>query len=415
MKSQLNRLSMIGLIVLVFVLGLGGGVAVGQVLNPSQSNLTTANDGPNFGLIKDAWTTIQNVYVDRAALQSQPLTYGAISGMVNALGDTGHSTFLSPQMVQEERNLTQGKFEGIGIEVQAKNNNVVIVAPLDGSPAQRAGLRAGEVIIKVNGDDVTGLPLNQVVKRILGPVGTSVTLTVFDPTTSNTTTVTLTRATITLHNVTWQRLPGTSIADVRIAAFSNGVTPDLQQALKEIQQQHLTGIVLDLRNNPGGLLDEAVGTASQFLKSGNVLLEKNAQGQTKPVPIDSGGLAPDIPMVVLINQGTASAAEIVAGALQDAQRAKLVGETTFGTGTVLNEFPLPDGSALLLATEEWLTPKGRVIWHTGISPDITVALPLTATLLLPETERNMTAAQLQASGDQQMLRALELLSSSAQK
>ena len=415
MKSQLNRLSMIGLIVLVFVLGLGGGVAVGQVLNPSQSNLTTANDGPNFGLIKDAWTTIQKVYVDRAALQSQPLTYGAISGMVNALGDTGHSTFLSPQMVQEERNLTQGKFEGIGIEVQAKNNNVVIVAPLDGSPAQRAGLRAGEVIIKVNGDDVTGLPLNQVVKRILGPVGTSVTLTVFDPTTSNTTTVTLTRATITLHNVTWQRLPGTSIADVRIAAFSNGVTPDLQQALKEIQQQHLTGIVLDLRNNPGGLLDEAVGTASQFLKSGNVLLEKNAQGQTKPVPIDSGGLAPDIPMVVLINQGTASAAEIVAGALQDAQRAKLVGETTFGTGTVLNEFPLPDGSALLLATEEWLTPKGRVIWHTGISPDITVALPLTATLLLPETERNMTAAQLQASGDQQMLRALELLSSSAQK
>ena len=415
MKSQLNRLSMIGLIVLVFVLGLGGGVAVGQVLNPSQSNLTTANDGPNFGLIKDAWTTIQKVYVDRAALQSQPLTYGAISGMVNALGDTGHSTFLSPQMVQEERNLTQGKFEGIGIEVQAKNNNVVIVAPLDGSPAQRAGLRAGEVIIKVNGDDVTGLPLNQVVKRILGPVGTSVTLTVFDPTTSNTTTVTLTRATITLHNVTWQRLPGTSIADVRIAAFSNGVTPDLQQALKEIQQQHLTGIVLDLRNNPGGLLDEAVGTASQFLKSGNVLLEKNAQGQTKPVPIDSGGLAPDIPMVVLINQGTASAAEIVAGALQDAQRAKLVGETTFGTGTVLNEFPLPDGSALLLATEEWLTPKGRVIWHTGISPDITVALPLTATLLLPETERNMAAAQLQASGDQQMLRALELLSSSAQK
>ncbi len=140
-----------------------------------------------------------------------------------------------------------------------------------------------------------------------------------------------------------------------------------------------------------------------------MLLEKDAQGQVKPVPVQPGGVAPDIPLVVLINGGTASAAEIVAGALQDAQRATLVGETTFGTGTVLNEFRLSDGSALLLATEEWLTPGGRVIWHQGISPDKMVSLSSGVAPLLPEAEREMTAAQLQASEDAQLLQALELL------
>jgi carboxyl-terminal processing protease len=182
--------------------------------------------------------------------------------------------------------------------------------------------------------------------------------------------------------------------------------------LADIQQQGLTGLILDLRNDPGGLLEEAVGTASQFLKGGNVLLEKDAQGQTTPVAVQSGGVAPDIPMVVLVNSGTASAAEIVAGALQDAHRVTLVGETTFGTGTVLGEFRLSDGSALLLATEEWLTPSGRVIWHQGISPDVMVPLPLDVAPLHPRVERDMTPAQLQSSGDVQLLRALDLLTGS---
>jgi carboxyl-terminal processing protease len=312
-------------------------------------------------------------------------------------------------MVQEQHSFTQGQFEGIGAYVEMKDGHVVIVAPMDGSPAQQAGLHPGDIILKVDGENVAGLPIDQVVSRIVGPAGTSVTLSILTPDTGQTRDVTLVRAEITLENVIWQQLPGTQIAHVRIVAFSQGVTVDLQKALAEIQQQGLTGIILDLRSDPGGLLSEAVGTASQFLASGNVLLEKDAQGTITPVPVQDGGLAPDLPLVVLIDPGTASAAEIVSGALQDAGRAKLVGETTFGTGTVLNEFALSDGSALLLATEEWLTPEGRLIWHQGIAPDIQVTLPQGTSSLLPEAEAGMTPEQMQNSGDAQLLRALELL------
>jgi carboxyl-terminal processing protease len=222
--------------------------------------------------------------------------------------------------------------------------------------------------------------------------------------------VTLVRARIALQNVTWRPLPGTTVAHVRIAAFSQGVTDDLKKALSEVRAQGMTGVILDLRNDPGGLLDEVVGVASQFLKDGNVLLEQDAEGKTTPVPVQPMGAVTDLPMVVLINGGTASAAEILAGALQDAHRATLEGETTFGTGTVLSQFHLSDGSALLLATEEWLTPAGRVIWHHGISPDVASTLAKDAIPLLPEGESTLTAAQLQTSTDAQLLRALDLLS-----
>jgi carboxyl-terminal processing protease len=366
----------------------------------------------DFQLMAAAWNTIHQSYVDRPAIQTQALTYGAIGGMVDALGDTGHSRFLSPEMVQEQHDFTQGHSEGIGAYVEMKEGHVVIVAPMDGSPAQRVGLRPGDIILKVDSENVAGLPIDQVVSRILGPVETSVTLTVLTPETGQTRDVTLVRAHITLQNVAWQRLPGTQIAHLRLVAFSQGVTDDLKNALSEIRQGGLTGIILDLRSNPGGLLSEAVGTASQFLASGNVLLEKDVQGKITPEPVVEGGLVPDLPLVVLVNQGTASAAEIVSGALQDAGRAKLAGETTFGTGTVLNEFALADGSALLLATEEWLTPKGRLIWHQGIAPDEVVTLPPDESPLLPEAESGMTPDQLQSSGDAQLLRALELLTGS---
>jgi carboxyl-terminal processing protease len=213
-----------------------------------------------------------------------------------------------------------------------------------------------------------------------------------------------------VNNVTWTMLPGTKIADIRIAGFSKGVTADLQKVLQQAQAQGATGIILDLRNDPGGLLDEAVGVTSQFLGSGNALLVKDANGNEKPIPVDPGGQALSIPMVVLINQGTASAAEIVSGALQDAHRATIIGETTFGTGTVLNGFPLSDGSQILLATEEWLTPNGRVIWHKGIAPDVAVSLDNTVSPFVPEGAQGMTATQLQNSQDTQLLKAIDLLS-----
>jgi carboxyl-terminal processing protease len=407
-------LLVLGVVILALFLGLANGIVLDRVvLAHAASSGAPAVTGPDFKLIQQAWDTIQKNYVDRAALQSQELTYGAISGMVDALGDTGHSRFLTPQMVHEEDNFDKGQFEGIGADVESVNGNLTIVAPIDGSPAQKAGLKPGDIIARVNGQDISGLPLGQAVELILGPAGTKVTLTIHDPSTGNTRDVTLVRARIDLNPVTWQRLPGTSIAHLRIAAFTSGATKDLENALTQIKQAGLTGVILDLRSNPGGLLDEAVGTASQFLSSGNVLQVKDVNGKITPTPVKPGGLDTDLPMVVLTDQGTASAAEIVAAALQDAGRAQLVGQTTFGTGTVLNRFGLPDGSALLIATEEWLTRNGRQIWRHGVVPDIAVALSPDARALTPETERNLTAADLQASKDTQLLKAIEVLGGAA--
>jgi carboxyl-terminal processing protease len=412
MNKGMKALGLASLSLLMLVLGGVGGVAVTEARLHTTDTTTLdvpTNAQTSFRLMEQAWNMIDQNYVDRSAVDPQSLSYGAISGMVNALGDTGHSRFLTPQMRTQEQNAIQGKFSGIGAEVQMKDGHVVIVTPLDGSPAQKAGVVPGDVVVKVDGEDVTGQPLEQVVSKILGQAGTKVTLTLQDPNSGQQRDVTITRAEITIHNVTWQMLPGTQVAHLRVAAFSQGVTDDLKKALGEIKAAGAKGIVLDLRNDPGGLLDEAIGVTSQFLSSGDVLLEKDAQGNVTHVPVKSGGLATDIPMVVLINQGTASAAEIASGALQDAGRAQLVGETTFGTGTVLQEFALADGSSMLLATQEWLTPKGRVIWHQGIEPDKAVALPSGALPLTPESERQMTGSELQSSQDQQLLDGLNLL------
>ena len=205
------------------------------------------------------------------------------------------------------------------------------------------------------------------------------------------------------------------MAHVRIAAFNKGVTKDLRKTLLAIREEGIGGLILDLRNNPGGLYEEAISTGSQFLSRGNVLLEKDASGKISSVPARPGGGALTVPMIVLINGGTSSGAEIVAGALQDAHRAELIGEKTFGTGTILESIPLSDGSALMLATTEWLTPAGRVIWHQGINPDVLVPLPAEISPLIPKTERGMTAEKLRASGDEQLLKALDLLSRPTQK
>lgn len=397
--------------VLIWALGLFSGVLADRWVN----------DGIPIGgvvesrLIGEAWADIQRHYVDRAAVQPRELIYGAVEGMVDALGDTGHSRFLSPEMVKLLGRIESGQFQGIGAEVQMKGGNVVIVAPIKDSPAERAGLRAGDIILKVGAVSVVGMPLEQVVERIAGPVGTDVTLTLMNPQTNQIRDVTLTRADIAIHNVAWRPLPGTSLAHVHIASFGKGAGDDLRKALSAIGKEKSTGLILDLRNDPGGLLDEAVASASQFLAGGNALLVKNAEGKTAPIPVQPGGIAQNIPVAVLVNRGSASAAEIVAGALQDAHRASLVGETTFGTGTVLQQFGLSDGSAVLLAVQEWLTPAGHVIWHTGITPDVVVPLSPQVAPLFPEQEQDLSAARLQSIDDKQLLRAIDLLSAQPPK
>jgi carboxyl-terminal processing protease len=398
----------VGLAILFFVVfGLGTGTGISIQRNDLQTLTVSEDSIAEFQLVEDAWNITRDNYVDMTATQPKTLAYGTIAGMIDSLGDTGHSIFLTPQELTQENDFEQGKLQGIGVEVQEKNGNVVIIAPLDGSPAKKAGLRAGDIILKVNGQIITSV--TQAVGLIWGPVGTSVTLTIQDPS-GTTSDVTLVRAVINLVSVNWHQLPDSTIADLRISSFIKGTTTELDNALTAIKTQGSSGIILDLRDNPGGLLEEAVSIVSRFLKSGNVLLEKDINGKVTPVPVTEGVTVTDLPLIVLVNQGTASAAEIVAGALQSASRAKLVGETTFGTGTVLSEFPLPDGSALVLAVEEWLTPSGKTIWHVGLAPDEVVPLPTGVSPLFPEVEQDLTLSQLQASGDQQLLRAMSILS-----
>jgi carboxyl-terminal processing protease len=263
--------------------------------------------------------------------------------------------------------------------------------------------------LKIEGQDIADWPLSRVVDKILGPTGTRVSLMLQEPRNGHTREVTLKRAAIKLHEVTWQKLPGTDFAHLRVATFDAGVSKDLRKALQAMQSASVKGIILDLRNDPGGLLDEAISVASQFLTNGDVVITKDAKGKLTSEPVEDGALAGDMPLVVLVNEGSASAAEIVAGALQDRKRATLVGETTFGTGTVLQEFGLADGSALLLAVGEWLTPNGYSFWHKGITPQYVVHLPPEVSPLIPANEAGLTPKDLSKTDDRQLATALRLL------
>lgn len=362
-----------------------------------------------FGVFWQAWDIVQENFVDRQALDPDVMTYGAIRGMVSALGDEGHTAFLTPEEREDQQSELSGTFSGIGAQLGIRDQLPVIVAPFDGSPADLAGVKAGDIILQVDGQDVTTLSLNEIVALIRGPEGTEVTLSLLRPDESRSLEVTITRGEIKVPAASWAMVPGTKVALIRLSQFSANALTDIVASANEAKAAGAEALIVDVRNNPGGLLEQAISVTSQFLDDGDVLLEEDAQGRRKAFAVESGGVATELPMVVLINPGSASSAEIFAGAIQDHGRGKLIGETTFGTGTVLQPYVLDDGSALLLGTRQWLTPNGRLIRKQGISPDVTVDLPIEANLLTPEEIEGMTPEEIAAGEDLQLLKALEVL------
>jgi len=365
--------------------------------------------GRTFSPFWETWHLVQKYYVDQEAVRPERMTQGAIQGMLASLGDVGHTTYLSAEELSQLKKGLEGELEGIGAQMTVRKRRPTVMVVFAGSPAQEAGLRAGDVIQEVNGKVVTGLPVDRVAAMVRGPAGTEASLQIVREGEPKPLNFRITRRKIDVPSVTWHLLPGRPVAHLAIRDFGKHAHAQLKEALRGITQRKVKGLVLDVRGNPGGLKDQAVAVTSEFLREGNVFIEQDAQGHRTAVPVKPGGEATYQPLVVLIDEGTASSAEILAGALQDHGRAKLVGTRTFGTGTVLKPFLLSDGSAVLLAVEEWFTPKGRQIWHKGIAPDIEVPLPDGATMLLPGAETGLTAEGLAKSKDEQLLKALEVV------
>jgi len=321
-------------------------------------------------VFSEVLTLLRNNYVD--STESKDLVYGAIKGMLSTLDP--HSSFMSPEVYKEMQIETQGSFGGLGIEITVRDRYLTIVSPIEGTPADQAGLQAGDRIVRIDGELTKDMTLMEAVRKLRGPKGAEVTVTILregaDPFD-----VSITRDVIEVHSVRASDL-GEGIGYIRVNTFQERTRRDLEAALNELQEKGMRGLILDLRNNPGGLLSQAVQVADLFLKKGQLIVYTEGRAKNQNLRfVDEHDNPQDYPMVVVVNRGSASASEIVAGALRDHQRADLVGTKTFGKGTVQTVIPLNDGSGLRLTTARYFTPKRIAIDGTGMTPDIIVKPP----------------------------------------
>ena len=396
---------------LTFSVGIGVGLVAAPVVGDANGTTPGPTD-PAFALIGEAWEILHRDYVGADELDDTALAYEAIDGLTEAVGDTGHTSFLTPQEREERSEELSGSYVGIGVRVDAaEDGRPLVVAVFRNSPAEAAGVQDGDIIVAVDGRSTTDQDLDEVTSWIRGEVGSTVLLTVQHGIDGPPRELSIVRAEVAVETVSWAMVPGSETAVLRLEQFSHGAADAVKAALGEIREAGADRLVFDLRGNPGGYVDEAVGVASQFLSEGNVFVERDAEGKETNHPVSPDGSALDLPLVVLIDGGTASSAEIVSGALQDAARGELIGAKTYGTGTVLGEFALSDGSALRVGTVEWLTPKGRRIWHEGIVPDVAVERPDDVRPVVPDEIRSLTPAQVADLGDPQVARALTLVAS----
>lgn len=334
-------------------------------LSPSD-NKTLSGLPTDFSMLAQAWQILQKDYVDKTKLDPVKMAQGAVRGMVDAVGDP-YTAYVSPDAHKLEMGELMGKFEGIGASISKKDNLLIITAPIPGSPAEKAGLKSGDVILKINGESTEALSSSEAALKIRGPAGTSVKLTIGRSGMTQPFETEIIRGEIKLASIK-SEMHG-DIAYIRIQQFVDSTTDDFQAALKDAYDKGAKGVILDLRDNPGGLLTQAVDISSQFLLRGIVVKVIDSQGNEYPYMVKPGGLAKDVPVVVLVNENSASASEIVAGALQDNGRAKLAGTKTFGKGSVQVIRQLDDGSAIHVTIAKFYTPTGKAINGVGLTPD----------------------------------------------
>jgi carboxyl-terminal processing protease len=340
---------------------------------PTASRVTVADVQAKFNLFWEALRKVTDNYYDQTALDTTKIVYGAIKGAVDSLGDP-HTYFSAPEQLQRSQEDLQGAFEGIGATIEKKDNKLLIVAPIAGTPAQKAGLKPADWITKIDGQDTASLSVSDGVGLIRGKKGTIVVLTIVREGVKDPFDVAIVRDTINVPNVKLTMVTG-DIAHIQLVnVFTANLGDELKQTLLQAQAQGAKKVILDVRGNPGGYLNTAVQVASQFLKDGAVAYELTRDGKTTEIPVMSGGVATDWPIVVLIDKGSASASEIVAGAIQDSGRGPLIGVTSYGKGSVQQDFTLSDGSAVHVTVANWLTPKMRNINNAGLKPDIEVPL-----------------------------------------
>lgn len=328
-----------------------------------------------FDLVEEAWQVILGDYVSSDEIDLDMLSRGAIQGMIDALGDPYTAYFDAEHYEQNQHKLEgsiESSFEGIGAVITVDSEgNLVVIAPIAGAPAHREGILPGDVILQIDGETTEGMGLVEAVLKVRGELGTQVTLTVQHPGSEQLEDIVITREEITVASVLPKMLPG-NVAHVEIHYFSNRTGSDLISALETLIAGGAQGIILDFRNNPGGPVTAAVTVASQFLKEGVVVYIVDADGEEEVWEVEEGGVATELPLAVLVNGGSASASELVAGALQDHDRGPIIGTPTLGKGAVNHFRKLSDGSAIYITSGRWFTPNRQEIEGQGITPDWSV-------------------------------------------
>lgn len=404
-RMAIQAASIAALLLVGFLAGVG--VTSHRMDGESAGAASSFLDAPEFQVLQETWDLAHDQYVESDTIDDADLIYGAAAGMVGALGDENHSRFLAPEEAESYDQSLRGELTGIGVYLDYLGQEPVITRPIEGGPAIAAGIQSNDVIISVDGEPTKGIEGAEVGESLRGEAGTQVVVEIRRPETEETLTFTLTRAEIKIDPVTWGMLPD-GVAHIRLAQFTGGSLDEMKQAIQEAREAGATAIILDLRDNPGGLVNEAIGIASEFLPLNDVIYkERNRDGVVSVKRTLPGQSAVDLPLVVLINEYSASAAEILAGAIRDNDRGILIGETTLGTGTVLSQFDISNGASVLLGTDLWLTANGDQIWKVGVEPDEVVALPDDVTPTIPELDPDVTEAELDASEDAQLQAAYD--------